>query len=181
MKNKILELRAQGQSYRKIQEILGCSKATISYHCGAGQKDKNKKRLKKFREKNPLARKIDHFKADDKSMLHNRVSNFHRLGPRKNSTYQKRNFHYKDVVEKFGIETKCYLTGRYVNLLDASTYELDHMIPRSKGGLNILDNCGISCPEANQAKRNMNVAEFLKLCEEVLSNFGYKIIPPENN
>ena len=71
------------------------------------------------------------------------------------------------------------MTGRYVHLLDATTYELDHMIPKSRGGENTLDNCGIACPVANQAKRNMNVFEFLKLCEEVLKNFGYKIEQPD--
>lgn len=40
MKERILALREQGKSYREIQEELGCSKGTIAYHCGAGQKDK---------------------------------------------------------------------------------------------------------------------------------------------
>ena len=34
MKDKILELRSQGKTYNEIVEILGCSKGTISYHCG---------------------------------------------------------------------------------------------------------------------------------------------------
>ena len=32
-KEKILELRENGLSYNKITEELGCSKATVSYHC----------------------------------------------------------------------------------------------------------------------------------------------------
>ncbi len=44
MKNKILSLYAKGLSYREIQKKLGCSKGTISYHCGVGQKDKTRKR-----------------------------------------------------------------------------------------------------------------------------------------
>jgi len=47
MKEKILELRNEGKSYREIQKILGCSKSTISYHCGNGQKEKTKNRTKK--------------------------------------------------------------------------------------------------------------------------------------
>jgi len=33
MKEKILELRKQGLSYKEIQEKLGCSRSTISYNC----------------------------------------------------------------------------------------------------------------------------------------------------
>ena len=40
MKEDILKLRAQGKTYNQIKEILGCSKSTISYHCGIGQKQK---------------------------------------------------------------------------------------------------------------------------------------------
>ena len=38
MKDKILKLREEGKSYKEIMNILGCSKGTISYHCGEGQK-----------------------------------------------------------------------------------------------------------------------------------------------
>jgi len=33
MKEKILKLRKEGLSYKKIQKILGCSLGTIGYHC----------------------------------------------------------------------------------------------------------------------------------------------------
>lgn len=39
-KNEIINLYAEGKSYRQIQAILGCSKGTIAYHLGAGQKEK---------------------------------------------------------------------------------------------------------------------------------------------
>lgn len=41
MKEQILKLYRQGKSYREIQGILGCSKGTISFHCGEGQKRKS--------------------------------------------------------------------------------------------------------------------------------------------
>ena len=44
MKDKILELRAQGLTYNEIKNELGCSKGTISYHLGPGQKEKSYKR-----------------------------------------------------------------------------------------------------------------------------------------
>jgi len=40
MKNKILELSASGMNYTQIKEELGCSKGTISYYLGEGQKEK---------------------------------------------------------------------------------------------------------------------------------------------
>jgi DNA-binding CsgD family transcriptional regulator len=40
VKEKILELKKEGKSYRQIQKILNCSKGTISYHLGENQKEK---------------------------------------------------------------------------------------------------------------------------------------------
>lgn len=48
-KENILRLRAEGKSYRQIQEILGCSKGTIAYHLGPDQKDKTRQRTNRAR------------------------------------------------------------------------------------------------------------------------------------
>ena len=45
-KENIFKLRAEGKSYREIQAILGCSKGTIAFHLGEGQKEKYYKRTK---------------------------------------------------------------------------------------------------------------------------------------
>jgi orotate phosphoribosyltransferase-like protein len=50
MKENILKLRSMGYTYNQIQKELGCSKGTISYHLGEGQKEKNKQRSQKRRE-----------------------------------------------------------------------------------------------------------------------------------
>ena len=47
---KILELRKKGYSYDKIKKETGFSKSSISYHAGAGQKEKAKKRHEKRSE-----------------------------------------------------------------------------------------------------------------------------------
>lgn len=56
MKEDILRLRKEGKSYNKIKELLGCSKGTISYHCGAGQIAKTRyralKNIDKAKERN---------------------------------------------------------------------------------------------------------------------------------
>jgi hypothetical protein len=41
LKESILELHKQGFSYNQIKEKLGCSKGTIAYHIGIGQKEKS--------------------------------------------------------------------------------------------------------------------------------------------
>lgn len=51
MKEDIFKLYEQGKSYREIQAILGCSKGTISYHLGKGQKEKTANRRKQQRHK----------------------------------------------------------------------------------------------------------------------------------
>jgi hypothetical protein len=51
MKENILKLRSEGKSYRQIEEILGCSRATISFHCGKGQKQKTYTRKAEARKK----------------------------------------------------------------------------------------------------------------------------------
>lgn len=45
MKEQILKLRSEGKTYSEIQFQLGCSKSTISFHCG--EKGKLGKRKKK--------------------------------------------------------------------------------------------------------------------------------------
>lgn len=50
MKDKILELRSKGYTYNQIQKELKCSKGTISYHLGNGQKQKTRERSQKRRE-----------------------------------------------------------------------------------------------------------------------------------
>ena len=48
-KEDILRLRSEGKSYREIQNELGCSKGTIAYHLGQGQKRKTLDRTNRKR------------------------------------------------------------------------------------------------------------------------------------
>ena len=47
---KILELRKKGYSYDKIKKETRYSKSSISYHCGEGQKEKSRIRLRNQNE-----------------------------------------------------------------------------------------------------------------------------------
>jgi DNA-binding CsgD family transcriptional regulator len=46
-KENIIRLHLEGKSYSQIKEELGCSKGTISYHLGIGQKEKTRNRARK--------------------------------------------------------------------------------------------------------------------------------------
>ena len=46
LSEQIIGLHEQGKSYGQIQVVLGCSKGTISYHLGAGQKEKSVQRTR---------------------------------------------------------------------------------------------------------------------------------------
>jgi len=51
LKEKIIALAEQGWTYNMIKRRLNCSKSTISYHLGDGQKDKARARVRKQRDK----------------------------------------------------------------------------------------------------------------------------------
>jgi hypothetical protein len=54
LKEKIIALRSQGKTYDQIKAELNCSKGTISYHVGEGQKEKAGIRSLRQRERNML-------------------------------------------------------------------------------------------------------------------------------
>jgi hypothetical protein len=98
---------------------------------------------------------------------------------------------YKEVMEKIGIKEdaldricelteedspKCYLTGRTINLQDTKSWNFDHITPKAQGGTGNLDNMGIACKDANQAKGSLTVEETLHLCKEILEHHGYNIV-----
>jgi transposase len=55
---QIIKLAKKGMSYRQIQKELGCSKSTIAYHLGKGQKEKAYLRMKKSKA-NRKAKKFE--------------------------------------------------------------------------------------------------------------------------
>lgn len=179
-KNEILQLRSKGFSYNEIQAELGCSKGTISYYCGSNQKEKTILRNKNFRSnKHPFYRKIEEF-SKQKPLppnYNNSLKNIRDIISSKLKTffyYNKENatvkFTVDELLEKIGQNPKCALTGRLIDLSKSRTYHLDHIIPRAKGGSNELDNCQVVCKEANQAKSDLTMDEFIQLCREVVNN-----------
>ena len=163
MKEQILELRAKGYSYNKIQKELGCSKSTISYYCGKGQKKKAYDRVIKQRELQPWLQKSEHFFRMYK-------------GKKITTKYFGVVGYNRDSIKEY-LETidKCYLSGRPIDIKDNNSYQFDHIIPRSKGGEDTFENLGVTTREANQSKSDLTIEEYLQLCKDVLENFGYKV------
>jgi CRISPR/Cas system Type II protein with McrA/HNH and RuvC-like nuclease domain len=190
MKEKILELRNQGKTYNQIIEILGCSKSTVSYYCGNNQKNKTKERTRILREKNPLIQKIDNFKSRDRknNPIEKNESRENRYVDESIRKFQIRDygsknkfnvkktktFNTKDVVNKFGENTICYLSGVPINLSDSKCC-LDHIIPVSRGGDNTLDNLGITHKIVNQMKSDLTPEELINWCVKILTFNGYNV------
>lgn len=174
MKEQILKLRSDGKNYNEIKNILGCSKGTISYHCGNGTHEKTIKRNKNNRNKNPIKTKLDRFKG--RRPIGKKLRDFGRRGKGLGLTStSSSNFNVDDLISKFGLTTKCYLTGEDINLLEVNTYAFDHVIPVSRGGENTLENLKICKTIANKSKTDLLFDEYLLLCKNVLEHNGYNV------
>lgn len=173
MKQEILRLRAEGKSYRQITNILNCSSATVAYHCGEGQKEKANNRRNKWVKLNPLKRKLSKFKS--KNGFNGKCRDYRRRNESSLISKDPINFTNEELLKKIGVEPKCYLTGRKIDLYEPNQYHFDHIIPATKGGNNSLDNLGILCKEVNIMKSDFTVNELLLLCKEILEYNGYKV------
>lgn len=68
---------------------------------------------------------------------------------------------YKEALEHLGgTKVKCYITGIPIDI-EVDDYQLDHIIPVSKGGTNDICNMGITLPVINQMKGNLSTEELL--------------------
>ena len=187
---KIKALREQGFSYIDIQNTLNCSKGTISYHLGKGQKEKTKKRRANVSHSTYIhVKRINTFQnptVRTQKKLNPKTFFTHRQMSKaitaKASKFQKNAaFNYKDVYAKYGDHFQCALTGRPLSWNKPQEYEYDHILPIARGGTACMDNLQIVCTDANRAKNDLTEEEFLDLCKEVVLNAGYKVWKPSGS
>jgi len=172
-KEEILRMGSEGFTYSQIAKELGCSKSTISFHLGKDQKTKNNKRVKKYKEDNPMITKISNYKIRKK--INTGCRDFQDRG---NSIDEK--FSTDDVILKMGSDPKCYLSGRKIDINDPKSYCFDHIQSVYKGGDNSLNNLGICNPDANIAKGTLSVSELILLCIDILEYQGYTVTKEES-
>lgn len=176
--DKIHQLRSQNKSYQQISQILQCSKSVICYHLGKNQKVKTRNRAKKL---HPYLKKVYKFTSTtdihDKYTIENqrtqraisdKIRNFGKDIIGGKTVYKPATFGLSDVLDKFGEKPTCYLTGTPIDIHQPASYAFDHIIPRSRGGDNSLDNLGLCTSEVNHAKYNMTPDEFINLCNSVV-------------
>lgn len=171
--DKIFFLRSQNHTYSYIASKLNCSKGTVSYYCGANQKIKTLTRNKSYKDSHILNNKIYKFYSTKKNDNNKYSFKIKTIEQKLSSKIRKFGvgkpmFKPKDLLEKIGTNPKCYLTGRNIDLNDSKSYHLDHIIPKSKGGDNSLDNCQIACRIANLSKTELTYDEYIQLCREVI-------------
>lgn len=178
-KENILRLRAEGKSYRAIAKELGCAKSTVAYHCTDGEKEKSLERKRKDPHLR-LRRKIDSWKrsvpGEKKELqkspkthewkVREKVRGFQKK--HRNDTSPILDWTYDDLQKEIKEYTCCYLTGRPIDINNYTTFQFDHIEPRAIGGTNDLNNLGLTTPQANYAKRDLPLEEFLALCLDVV-------------
>lgn len=182
-KTDILKLFAEGKTYPQIRKILNCSISNIVYHCSPGQKAKSKARNQKSAWRKALLHKINGFNQIRIAKNHIVISSndrrfkqkIHKFNSKGRELMKSGESTKKQIMEKIGKEPKCYLTGRKINLQEPATYQFDHIVPRTKGGDNSIENFGLACKEANQAKRDLMLDNFLLLCKDILEYNGYEV------
>jgi len=192
-REQILELRNQGKSYRMITKILKCSSSTVAYNCNKEVEEKVKSRMAYRRGDNKLTWKLKlqkqvssfnyrkagkghgEYNKDWNKKLRTSYSTFMNRGSKNTSKVS-----YKAVIEKFGLRTRCYLTGKKIDLTK-DDYSFDHIVPVAKGGENTLDNLGITIPIVNRSKTDLTKDEYIELCKKILKYNGYSVTKRKNS
>ena len=185
---QIRKLNSEGYTVTEIRKLLNCSNSNVRYHLGYKNSPVYKKHKKKYKDKvHPFVEKTGRFKnptickprnknrkCTDRKAFWDKIRCFHR---KRKGAYEveKYTFTAEDVINKFGENPKCYLTGDQIDIYDTRNYQFDHIIPVAKGGQNTLDNLGLATSEANHAKRDMTPDQFINLCKKILENNGYDV------
>ena len=193
LKEKILRLKSKGLNQSEIVKKLGCAKSTVCWHFDPEKQLKKaqdrKKKIPSYEVKN--CRNMSRFfcaKTENQQSCKIKDLTFSQAHAKNRERLKNFSKHYKSdtmeqktkikyVKEKYGItESNTTFTCRYTaKILDwtrPEEYQYDHIIPRSRGGENTLENLQIISKEANQAKGDMTHEEFVNFIKLVNSNLA---------
>lgn len=187
-------MRLMGYSYNQIAKQIPCAKSTVCYYLGTNQKEKTQNRMKNFRKNaHPYLVKANRFKESlplttikvlsnrsTRRKLTDKIFDFCKTFQNGKLMTDKINFTVDDLIQKFGENPTCYLTGQPINIHKPRSYHFDHIIPRSRGGSSSIDNLGICTKEANLAKSDKTPDELIHFCKRVLEHQGYEISSERN-
>lgn len=193
LKEKILELKEKGLGQSEIALKLGCAKSTVCWHFDPNKQLKKaqerKKKIPDYEIKN--CRNISRFfcsKTENKQKIKIKDLTFKEAHATNRNRLKNFSKHYKSytmeqktkiksVKQKYGITESnttftCIYTGKILDWTRPEEYQYDHIVPRSRGGENTLENLQIISKEANQAKGDMTHEEFVNFIKLVNSNLA---------
>lgn len=160
MKDLIFNLKKENPhwGYQRIADVVGCSKNTVKYWLLPEERDNNRLRMQR---RHPLEKKISRFCSCDGNK---------KLQSKRKVTQLEKTIPLTIVLDRFGSNPTCYLTGELIDLYKPSSYSLDHIIPLNQGGSSKIENMGLCSTKANLAKSGLTPEQFKILCQSVLTN-----------
>lgn len=179
LKKPALEYRVHKRGYR----IGKCRACEVLY-----QRTQYEKNAEKIRERKRLSMAKTRAKDPEKARAYRNAYHATNREERivKMREYAGRRFFWVKAMKLRGVNRAttrqiaslwkqqrglCALTGRRLD----RTSQLDHKLPKAKGGGDCIDNLQWLCQEANLAKRDRIDAEFVALCSDVMAWIGERI------
>lgn len=187
---QIIELRKQGLSYDEIAKQVNCCKSTVSYHCKGKTRKNSVEKRERWKVNEPwtfyFSKRVSNFrKRKHKPSTYHMCKDWNKKFRTAVSEFKLKgiymeNYTYHEALKHVGgTQTHCYLTGTPINIL-TDDYQLDHILPVSKGGTNELSNMAIATIEANQMKGGLTNEELFYWCQKILEHNGYIVTKNEN-
>ena len=167
--SQIKLMKKSGLGYKKIAKKLNLPRSSVRYYLDPNGKEKSRLKMTRWRNKNPLKNKL--LKA--RNAIRDKVKSFKRSSKTKLERSTRSDVDSKLFLNEMMNNPVCYLTGVKINLNNPEDFQLDHKIPKSRGGSNNVDNLGLCCSWVNRAKWNMTTEEFIAMCKLVV-DFNFK-------